>query len=155
MPAGRHWYIYYYIYTYLKFGCFPKEIQTDNGLEFSDKAVRNKESKYSRKYDNYLESFLKENNTNHLFIGPRTPEHNGKVERRHRIDQDKFYRHLRFYSLEDLRKQGSAWNKRYNEMPKVVLGFKTPNEIELEKLIELLKDTGEIRCPKHLTSIES
>ncbi len=79
----------------------------------------------------------------------------GKVERSHRIDQDKFYRQLKFYSLDDLRKQGEAWNKRYNKMPKLVLGFKTTNEVELEKLRELFETTGEIRCPKHLTSFES
>ena len=95
------------------------------------------------------------NNIKHHLIRPRTPEHNGKVERSHRIDQDKFFRKLSFYSLEDLRKQGKAWNERYNNLPKIVLGFKTPNEVELEKLNQLMEDTGEIRCPKRLTSFES
>ena len=90
-----------------------------------------------------------------MSLHPRTPEHNGKVERSHRIDQDKFYRYLRFYSLADLRKQGLAWNKRDNNLPKLVLNFKTPNEVEPEKLKELLDTTGEIRCSKRLTSFES
>lgn len=137
------------------FGCLPKEIQTDNGFEFSDKVRRNKDGKNSREYDNYLEVFLTENNIKHHLIRPRTPEHNGKVERSHRIDQDKFYRTLKFYSLKDLKKQGKAWNKRYNDLPKMVLNFKSPNEIELEKLKKLFKDTGEIRCLKRLTSIVS
>ncbi|MEG0034988.1 MAG: integrase core domain-containing protein, partial [Bacilli bacterium] len=105
--------------------------------EFSDKARRKPNGKRTRSYDNILERFLKEHNIKHHFIRPRTPQHNGKVERSHRTDQDKFYSHLSFYSLEDLRKQGRARNKRYNEMPKFVLGFKSPNEIELEKLKEL------------------
>lgn len=71
------------------------------------------------------------------------------------IDQDKFYRTLKFYSLKDLKKQSKAWNKRYNDLPKMVLNFKSPNEIELEKLKKLFKDTGEIRCLKRLTSIVS
>ena len=137
------------------FACLPKEIQTDNGFEFSDKARRNKDGKNSREYDNCLEMFLAENKIKHHLIRPRTPEHNGKVERSHRIDQDKFYRTLKFYSLKDLKKQGKAWNKRYNDLPKMVLNFKSPNEMELEKLKELFKDTGEIRCLKRLTSIVS
>lgn len=142
-------------YAYKKIGCFPKEIQTDNGLEFTDKVRRTPGSKNARQYDNLLESFCKENNINHHLIRPRTPQHNGKVERSHRIDQDKFYRNLKFYSLSDLRYQGSLRNKRYNNLPKSVLKFKTPNEVELEKLVELMQTTGEIRCSKRLTSIES
>lgn len=142
-------------YAYKKIGCFPKEIQTDNGLEFTDSLKRKSNSKAGRQYDNILERFCKENNIKHHLIRPRTPEHNGKVERSHRIDQDKFYRKLRFYSLSDLRYQGELWNKKYNNLPKLVLNFKTPNEVELEKLIELMETTGEIRCPKHLTSFES
>ena len=44
-------------------------------------------AKTSRKYDNILENFLSKNKIKHNFIKPRTPEHNGKVERSHRIDQ--------------------------------------------------------------------
>ena len=142
-------------YAYEKIGCFPKEIQTDNGLEFTDSAKRTPGSKQARNYDNLLERFCSENNIKHHLIRPRTPEHNGKVERSHRIDQDKFYRYLKFYSLHDLRNQGESWNKRYNNLPKLVLGFKTPNEVELEKLIELMETTGEVRCPKRLTSSDS
>ena len=62
---------------------------------------------------------------------------------------------FKFYSLNDLRYQGESWNKRYNSLPKLVLGFKTPNKLNLKKLIELMETTGEIRCPKRLTSSES
>ena len=44
---------------------------------------------------------------------------------------------------------------RYNDMPKCVLGFKTPNEVELVKLSQLLEDTGEMRCSKRITSFKS
>ena len=142
-------------YAYEKIGCFPKEIQTDNGFEFTDNASKKDRGVNIRPYENYLERFCLENNIKHHLIRPRTPEHNGKVERSHRIDQDKFYRYLKFYSLEDLKKQGAVWNKRYNDLPKLVLGFKTPNEVELEKLKELYETTGEMRCPKRLTSFES
>ena len=99
--------------------------------------------------------FLAENKIKHHLIRLRTPEHKDKVERSHRIDQDKFYRTLKFYSLNDLKKQGKVWNKRYNNLPKMVLNFKSPSEIELEKLQELVKYTGKIRCLKRLTSIVS
>ena len=142
------------IYAYEKIGCFPKEIQTDNGIEFSDE-IRRKSKRNQVIERNILDRFCKENNIIHHFIKPRTPQHNGKVERSHRIDQDKFYKNMKFYSLEDLRYQGNLWNVRYNNLPKLVLGFKTPNEVELEKLNELFHTTGEIRCPKRLTSFES
>jgi hypothetical protein len=33
-------------------------------------------------------------------------------------------------------------------MPKQVLGFKSPNEAEIEGLIRVFEETGEVRCPK-------
>ena len=71
----------------------------------------------------------------HHKIRPRTPEHNGKVERSHRNDNERFYSYLKFYSLEDLRKQGAAYLKRSNRIPMAVLGYLTPKEkrAELEK----------------------
>ena len=138
-----------------KFGCFPLEIQTDNGVEFTDERRKKSKGVNLRKCDNLVDRFCSENNIKHHLIRPRTPQHNGKVERSHRLDQDKFYRTLKFYSLNDLRTQGAAWNKRYNNMPKMVLGFKTPNEVELEKLKELQETTGEIRCLKSATSFDT
>ena len=142
-------------HAYKFFGCFPKILQSDNGYEFTDKANKKEKGINIRKYDNYLERFLKINNIEHYLIRPRTPQHNGKVERSHRIDQDKFYRYLKFYNLNDLREQGKRWIDRYNNTPKLILKFKTPNEVELEKLAKLLEDTGEVRCAKCLTSFES
>ena len=70
------------------------------------------------------------------------------------INQDKFYRALMFYSLDDLRRQGKAQNKRYNNTPKLVLNFKTPNEVEFEKYSKLLEDLGEMRSGNCLTSFK-
>lgn len=64
----------------------------------------------------------------HHRIRPRTPRHNGKVERSHRNDNERFYSFQRFYSLEDLRKQGSQYLKRSNNIPMKVLGYLSPNE---------------------------
>jgi len=137
------------------FGYSPKILQSDNGSEFSDRAFRKEKSRYGRDYPNFLEPFLAEMGISHKFIKPRTPEHNGKVERSHRIDQEKFYRKLSFFSLQDLRNQGQRWNKRYNEMPKIVLRLKSPNQVELESLKRIYQNTGEIRCSKRLTSLEN
>lgn len=99
----------------------PKEIQTDNGIEFSYNQAEIKKI-------HPLDEFCKENNIKHHKIRPRTPEHNGKVERSHRNDNERFYSFLHFYSLEDLRKQGKAYLKRSNNIPMKVLGYLTPKE---------------------------
>lgn len=139
------------------FGYKPKEIQTDNGFEFSDRAAaKGKDfSATGRDGPNILERFCLENGIRHKFIRPRTPEHNGKVERSHRIDQEKFYRFLKFFSLADLASQGVRWNKRYNETPRMVLKLRSPNQVELEKLKRLMQDTGEVRCQKLLKRLTS
>ena len=40
-------------------------------------------------------------------------------------------------------------------MPKLVLGFKSPNEVELEKLKELYETKGGVKCQKYPTSSAS
>ena len=70
----------------------------------------------------------------HILIPPRTPWHNGKVERSHRNDQRYFYDWEKFYSLEDLNKklrQYLAWS---NRKPMRTLGNKSPLELLREKL---------------------
>ena len=64
----------------------------------------------------------------HHKIRPRTPEHNGKLERSHRNDNERFYSYLKFYSFEDLKKQGAEYLKRSNKIPMAVLGYLTPKE---------------------------
>ena len=74
-------------------------------------------------------------------IQPRTPEHNGKVERSHRNDNERFYSYLKFYSLEDLRDQGKRYLKRSNDIPMAVLGYLTPKEKRTR-----LEEFGMINC---------
>lgn len=57
-----------------------------------------------------------------------TPRHNGKVERQHRTDEQRFYKKMRMYSLEDGRKQLAAYNRRSNNIVKICLDYKTPKE---------------------------
>ena len=68
----------------------------------------------------------------HHKIQPRRPQHNGKVERSHRNDNERFYSYLKFFSLDDLIKQGKAYLKRSNNIPMAVLGYLTPKEKRAE-----------------------
>jgi len=47
-------------------------------------------------------------------IKPHTQKQNGKVERSHRKDQERFYYKRVLCSLEDLRNRGAEWRKEYN-----------------------------------------
>ena len=102
----------------------PKCIQTDNGFEYKYSARQ--AIKKLHPFDEICESL----GLKHTTIRPRTPRHNGKVERSHRTDNERFYSRLIFYSLEDLRKQGKVYLKRSNNKPMFSLNFKTPIQIE-------------------------
>lgn len=108
---------------FLFYGYKPQEIQTDNGTEFT---WNNSKMKKLHLLD---ELCIKENVYHHK-IKPRTPRHNGKVERSHRNDNERFYNYLKFYSLEDLRYQAKLYLKRSNNIPMAVLGYRTPNEMK-------------------------
>lgn len=102
----------------LYFGYKPKIIQTDNGPEFT----------HVRKTDKIhaLDILCKELDITHKLIRPRTPRHNGKVERSHRNDNERFYKHLKFYSLGDLRSQAKRYLSRSNNIARATLGYLTP-----------------------------
>lgn len=102
------------------FGYQPKIIQTDNGQEFT----------YTMKTNRIhpLDLLLNELNITHQLIRPRTPRHNGKVERSHRNDQNRFYSYLKFYSYDDLKYQMKNYLNRSNNIPMQVLGWISPIE---------------------------
>lgn len=103
------------------FGYKPQIIQTDNGSEFT----------HTRKTDKThpMDVLLKSLNIQHKLIRPRTPRHNGKVERSHRNDQQRFYSYLKFYSYNDLLVQMKAYLKRSNNIPMQSLNWLTPLEV--------------------------
>lgn len=101
------------------FGYQPKEIQTDNGMEFTWNVERNK-------CMHPVDVLCQELHIKHHKIRPRTPRHNGKVERSHRTDNERFYSRNIFFSLEDLRKKGAKYLKQYNTTPMRTLNYKTP-----------------------------
>lgn len=100
------------------FGYKPQILQTDNGYEFTHTS--------NTKRIHPLDILCNELDINHKLIKPRTPRHNGKVERSHRNDQQRFYSYLNFYSYEDLLIQMKAYLKRSNNIPMQVLGWITP-----------------------------
>ncbi len=109
------------------FGYIPKIIQTDNGFEFTH-TVKAKESTI-HPFDILCNSI----GISHKLIRPRTPRHNGKVERSHRNDNRRFYDTLKFYSLEDLQLQMKAYLKRSNNIPSRSLNWLSPYETRKNK----------------------
>ena len=112
-----------------KFPFKIEEIQTDNGFEFTNRlsyntSIRSKKTMFERK--------LEELGIKHKLIKPYTPRHNGKVERSHRKDQERFYYKKVFYSFEDLEKRAKYWIKEYNNFPMRPLGWLSPREKYLE-----------------------
>ena len=102
------------------FGYAPEIIQTDNGSEFTHT------SKTKRIHP--LDKLCRELHIIHKLIRPKTPWHNGKVERSHRNDQERFYNHLKFYSFDDLLFQMRRYLWRSNRIMMSVLGWKSPIE---------------------------
>ena len=104
---------------------FPiQEIQTDNGTEFTKALISNDPNDKS-----LFELKLEEYKIAYHRIRIATPRHNGKVERQHRIDQQRFYDYLRMFSLEDGRKQLAAYQNKSNHYIKHCLGLRSPIEV--------------------------
>ncbi len=122
--------------AFLYFGYKPKIIQTDNGSEFT----YTRQARLDKLHP--LDDFCARQGIEHKLIKPRTPRHNGKVERSHRNDNERFYKTLKFYSYKDLIYQMKAYLKRSNNIPISVLKSRdgkrkwlTPKEKRAELLL--------------------
>ena len=102
-----------------------KTIQTDNGFEFTNRLSWNTSE---RNRETMFEKTLKKNGIVYKQIKPHTPKENGKVERSHRKDQERFYYNHVFINLKDLQEKGRIWLREYNNFPMRPLGWKSPNE---------------------------
>lgn len=100
------------------FGYKPFILQTDNGAEFTH--LKRSDRTHP------LDLLCSKLNIIHKRIRPRTPRHNGKVERSHRNDQERFYNHMSFYDYDDLQIQMKRYLNRSNNIPMQVLGWKSP-----------------------------
>lgn len=111
-------------------GTFPFEIQTiqtDNGTEFTYKFI-SEEKKCP--FEETLESL----GIKHKLIKPRTPWHNGKVERSHRMDQRYFYEYEHFRSMDEFNEKLAKHLEWTNNKPMRIFRGKSP----IEKLMEYM-----------------
>lgn len=127
----------------LYFGYAPAIIQTDNGTEFTNPRGTNPGKVH------IADKVMNQLKIKHQLIRPYTPRHNGKVERSHRTDQERFYRYLEYSTFEELQEKMGEWLIRYNRTPSTVLRnrhgkrrMQTPLAKRAEYL-EILKEKGE------------
>ena len=85
-------------YVIEKFPFRIHTIRTDRGHEFQARFHWHVEDKGMR----------------HVYIKPRSPQLNGKVERSHRTDQEEFYQLLTYTDDVDLNEKLEAWENFYN-----------------------------------------
>lgn len=108
-----------------------KQIQTDNGSEFSD----------------HFSWHLEDLGITHRKTRVRSPAENGKVERSHRTDEEEFYRINQFVSIRHCIKLLHKWEQEYNdERPHMSLGGKTPSQFLQEKLKSHVSKSVQVVC---------
>ena len=122
-------------YAFFKHHGFTMEcVQTDNGLEFTKRFC----SYGGSEKPTIFQVRLSEYGIRHKLIRPFTPRHNGKVERSHRKDNERFYATHTFYSFEDFSKQLTLYNRRdYNNFPMHPLNWKTPKQVLMDYLASM------------------
>ena len=104
-----------------------QKIQTDNGTEFTYKYISENEI-------SPLDKALQALKIPHILIPPRTPWHNGKVERSHRNDQRYFYNWETFKTLDELNEKLKTHLEWSNNKIMRTLGMKSPVQLLAEKL---------------------
>lgn len=128
----------------LYFGYIPKIIQTDNGTEFTNPKGTGEGKVH------IADVVMQKLKIRHQLIRVYTPRHNGKVERSHRTDQERFYNFLQYKTFEELQEKMGAWLVRYNHTPSTSLRnrygkkvMQTPLEKRAE-LLELMKEGADL-----------
>jgi len=107
-----------------------ESIKTDNGSCFTNRYLgyaMSKDPLSIRLHD--FDVLCHELDIIHYLIDPGKPAQNGKVERSHRTDQEKFYDQLQFKSFEELQYKLKLWNMYYNNTKHCALDGKTPNQV--------------------------
>jgi len=116
---------YQFMLSLIQAAPFPiRLVQTDNGTEWTNALLVKK-----AEHKTMFEDALTEMDILYQRIRIATPRHNGKVERRHRIDALRFYRKLRMFSLEDGRRQLAAYQKKSNGFIMTCLSMRSPNDV--------------------------
>jgi len=122
-------------------GVHVVQVQTDNGTEFTLPHTQTTLASYVRgkTQDALFTRVCEQNKIRHKLIRPRTPQLNGKVERSHRIDEERFYSRFSF-SSEHTHDHAlkTLWMPEYNEVrPHGALGGRTPMDFLQQRLTEL------------------
>lgn len=96
-----------------------REARTDNGHEFQAK----------------FHWHVEDQGIRHVYIKPRSPQLNGKVERSHRTDEEEFYQLLTYKDDVDLEQKLAHWERFYNlSRPHGAFNGKAPYEALRDKL---------------------
>ena len=106
-----------------------RAIKTDNGSNFTNRYTGYLKS--SDPFNPKLHDFdlmCQKFNIIHYLIDPGKPQQNGKVERSHREDQEKFYEKNKFRNLIELETKIKVWNNEYNNLEHCGLNGLSPNE---------------------------
>ena len=106
-----------------------RSVKTDNGSNFTNRYTGYLKS--SDPFNPRLHDFdlmCQKFNIIHYLIDPGKPQQNGKVERSHREDQEKFYKRNKFKNLKELEMKIKAWNNEYNNLEHCGLNGLSPNE---------------------------
>jgi len=98
--------------------------QTDNGHEFTNALFGQKREELTR-----FEQALTELGINYRRIRVGTPKHNGRVERQHGLDMQRFYNRRKFTSLADAKQKVDVYNAWSNTRIKTCLDFRSPIQI--------------------------
>lgn len=98
--------------------------QTDNGHEFTNAMFGQKRPELTR-----FEQAAAELGIHYRRIRPGTPKHNGRVERQHGLDMQRFYKCQKFASLEEAQYKVAAYNTWSNTRIKTCLQFRSPVQI--------------------------
>ena len=109
------------------------EIQTDNGLENTDK-YRNGNLEPTGKHP--FDVWCKQNDIVHRLIPIGQKELNGKVENTHKQDDREFYAKDEAKSFESLERQMKSYNERWNVLRATkALDWKTPEQCVSEAYV--------------------
>lgn len=104
-----------------------KAIKTDNGSNFTNRYtgyLKSSDPINPRLHD--FDLMCQKHNIIHYLIDSGKPAQNGKVERSHREDQEKFYEKKTFRNLKELETKIKIWNEEYNNLEHCGFNGKTP-----------------------------
>jgi len=125
------------------------EIQSDNGIEFTDKY---RGGRLTPSGLHPLDLWCAERNIIHRLIPIGQKELNGKVENTHKQDDREFFAKAQDRSFEKLEKRMQGYNDRWNNLRFTkALGWKTPNmciEESFVQAIAYLRLMGEKYAPQ-------